>query len=151
MGTSVLSTVNNIRILGVQFSSDLTWRCHISSVRSKMNSMIGVLNHFGSTLNCDARVKIFNAFIKPSVSFALPVWSNAGAGCTTSMDRTLRHPAHIICHNKAAELDKNLYDATSILPFRLLSLQSNVIRIFNAFATNSIFYYLDWPYYVPLT
>ena len=108
-----------------------------------MKSLIGVLNRFGSTLNCDARVKIFNAFIKPSVSFALPVWSNTGTGCMISMDRTLRHAARTICCNKAAELGKNLKDATSILPFRLLSLQSNCIRIFNAFATNSITYYLD--------
>ena len=111
-----------------------------------MNSMVGVLNRFGSTLNCNTRVKIFKAFIKPHIKFALPVWGNADAGCITSMDRTLRHAARIICRNKVAELNKNVYDVyavTLILPFTLQTLQSNVIRIFNAFTTNSISYYLD--------
>ena len=108
-----------------------------------MNNMVGLLKRFGSTLNCDTRVKIFNAFIKLQITFALPVWGNADAGCITSMDRTLRHAARVICRNKMAELDKNVYDVTLILPFRFQTLQSNVIRIFNTFTTNSISYYLD--------
>ena len=88
-------------------------------------------------------MKIFNTFIKPHITFALPVWGNAGAGCITSMDHALRHAARLICRNKMAELDKNVYDVTLILPFRLQTLQSNVIRKFNAFTTNSISYYLD--------
>ena len=142
IGTSVLPVVDKLKIVGVQFFTDLTWRCHIASVRGKMNSMVGVLNRFGSTLNCDTRVKIFNAFIKPHITFTLRVCGNADAGCITSMNRTLRHAIRVICCNKMAELDKNVNDVTLILPFRLQTWQSNVIRIFNAFITNSIAYYL---------
>ena len=44
-----------------------------------------------------------------------------------------------------ADLDKRLHDVTSMFchSIRHPTMQSNVIRVFNAFITNSILYYLD--------
>ena len=51
IGTSARPVVNTFKILNAQFSPDLTWLCHIMSVKGKISSMVGVLNRFGSTLN----------------------------------------------------------------------------------------------------
>ena len=109
IGTPALPLVDKLKILGLQFISAVTRWCHVASVRSTMNSMVGAVNHLGSTLNCDTCLKIFNAFIKPQVTFTLPVWGNADAGCITSMDHTLCHVVYITRRYKKAELDKRPY------------------------------------------
>ena len=63
--SSALTIVDKLKILGIYFSKDLSWRYHVSHVRKKVISMVGVLNHFASTLNCDTRSKVFCAFVKP--------------------------------------------------------------------------------------
>ena len=105
--------------------------------------MVSVLHRFGSTLNCDTRAKIFGSFIKSHLLNALPVWCNAGSSTDVSIDRTIRHAAHIILHNKYAELDKQTAKTLDILPFKLIKLKYNVLRVCNILSNNDNSAYLD--------
>ena len=73
----------------------------------------------------------------------MPVWCNAGFSTDVSMDRTIRHVAHIILRNKYAELDKQTTKTLDILPFKLTKLKYNVLRIFKILSNNDNSAYLD--------
>ena len=74
LNNAPVAQVHTIKILGVTLSDDLSWNIHAKAVRSSVNSMIGVLRRFSPSLNTDARLKIFNAFILPRITYCLPVW-----------------------------------------------------------------------------
>ena len=87
--------------------------------------------------------KLFGSFIKPHLLYALPVWCNSGFSIDVSMDRTIRHAVRIILCNKYAELDKQTAKTFNILPFKLIKLKYNVLRIFNILSNNDNSAYLD--------
>ena len=114
----------------------------IYHVRKKVISMVGVLNRFGSTLNCDTRSKVFCVFVKPHLLFALPVWGNADTGNITAMGRTILQAARIIPWSLSATLGKETAAALDIIPFKFLTFKYNVLKIFNFLSSNEILYYL---------
>ena len=116
-GSSALPIVDKIKILGIYCFKDLSWRHHVSHVRKKVISMAGVLNRFGSTLNCDTSSKVFCAFVKPHLLFALLVWGNAGTGSITTMDHTIFQAVCIILRSRSATLVKETAAALDIISF----------------------------------
>ena len=69
-----ISAVDNLKILGVFFTTDLKWHLHHSSIRCKISHMIGVVHRFDKSLDLASRTKIVTAFILPHLRFCLPVW-----------------------------------------------------------------------------
>ena len=59
--------VRKLKILGVTFSDDLSWHCHSSHIKSRVNGMIKSLQRVSGCLNTVARVQILNAFILPHI------------------------------------------------------------------------------------
>ena len=41
-----------------------------------MNGRLGVLKRFGQLINYKTRKQLFNAFIKPVLTYCMPVWGN---------------------------------------------------------------------------
>ena len=74
-------------ILGVIITSNLSWAMQADKVRSKMNGHLGVLRCFGQLLNYRSRLQLFNAFIKPVLTYCLPVWGNCPVLCQRAMDK----------------------------------------------------------------
>ena len=60
-----ISTVSDIKVLGVSFIRDLKWQLHQSSVRRKLSNMTSVVARFGRSLNIKARKNIFQVFVLP--------------------------------------------------------------------------------------
>ena len=65
-----ISTVSDIKVLGVSFTRDLKWQLHQSSVRRKLSNMMSVVARFGRSLNIKARKNI----VLPHLTHCLPVW-----------------------------------------------------------------------------
>jgi hypothetical protein len=130
LGTTPIVQTNATKILGVTLTDDLSWDTHAKSIRSSVNSMVGILRRFSSSLNTDTRLKIFNAFILPRITYCLPVWGNGSATATAGLDRTLLRSARIILNSSTAVLDSSVFSSTAIMPFSHLVFSKNVICIF---------------------
>ena len=68
LGIATLVNVTSMRILGVDFSNNLSWVTLSDNVRRKMNCMIGVLKKYGRTTNIDVRLKIYNSITAPHLN-----------------------------------------------------------------------------------
>ena len=109
--------VDELKILGVIFTSSIDWTTHSNAVWTKVNRMAGVLRRFGSSLNCTARLRIFHAFILPHVKYCLPIWGNMLQSHCTVFDSTIRRCAQLIQRNPRATLNSQTFINTGILPF----------------------------------
>ena len=67
IGSASIIQSNAIKMFGVTLTDNLSWNTQAKQVQSVVNSMIGVLQRFSSSLNTDAQLKILNAFILPSL------------------------------------------------------------------------------------
>ena len=83
--------------------------------------MIGVLNRLGTSLNFTSRQRIFEAFILPTITYCLPVWSNSGKSAEKAMDVVLLSTARVLQNNKNVHLNTSTHTVIGLLPFCTLS------------------------------
>ena len=68
-----IQLVTELRLLGVTFSVDLSWSVQSSKVRTSISRMIGVINRFGTSVNCITCRCVLTAFVLPKLTYCLPV------------------------------------------------------------------------------
>ena len=61
IGKMCIQYVFSMKLLGVIFSSDLSWRAHTRTVCSKLSKKLAVLRRIGCSLNTRTRAHIFKA------------------------------------------------------------------------------------------
>ena len=64
--------------------------------------MIGVINRFGTSVNCNTRTRVLTAFLLPKLTYCLPVWSAING---KAIDRVLLRVARVVLHSKTAVLN----------------------------------------------
>ena len=85
-----------MKLLGVIFSSDLSWRACTRTVCSKLSKKFAVLRRIGCSLDTRTRAHIFKAYIKPGLDHCLPVWGNFGTVQATAVNKLLLRTKRII-------------------------------------------------------
>ena len=137
LGTD-LAAVSTIRILGVEFSNDLSWVPHANKVRLKISRMTSVLHRCSRTTNFDVRRRVFNAFIKPHIFYCLPVWGNLPKTHADLMDLCMRRGLRTVLQDPKAELNTANYHATGIRGFRDTVDYVCCLRVFDAACSSSL-------------
>ena len=139
-----LGSANIIKSNAITLTDNLSWDTQAKHVQSVVNSMIGALRCLSSSLDTDARLKIFNEFMLPRIAYCLPVWSNGSATATPKLDRCLLKSVRIILNNSAAELSESVVSSTVIyiLLFYYLVFLKNVKYIFKLLQTETHLQYL---------
>ena len=114
-----ISLVPDVRVLGVTITQNLKWATHVTLIQKSAANMQGILNHLGSSLNTNCRCRILQVFILPKLSHCTPVWCCVGNLVINALHTTLRRATHIALRQKTATLDRNTYETTGLLPFRM--------------------------------
>ena len=57
----------------------------------------------------------------PKLTYAPPVWCWVDTTTAKALDTTIQHAARIVLHKQNTMLDSSTYEATSLLPFHLMS------------------------------
>ena len=74
-----LASDTPVKYLGVNIDSRLTWKKHIEVITSatyaKISKLYPLIN-FRSALNLECAMLIFKSIIRPSLTYACPVWNN---------------------------------------------------------------------------
>ena len=136
IGRCPIVRVDELKILGVIFTSSFDWTIRSNAVRTKVNRMAGVLRRFSSSLNCTTRLRIFHAFILLHVKYCL-LQSHCKA-----FDNTIRRCAQLIQRNPRATLNSQTFINTGMLSFKQLVCFSNAVSAFNIISRNEIDFYL---------
>ena len=69
-----LPQVNSVKYLGIQFTIDMSWSTHIAKICSKTRKLIGLVYRQFHLCNPETALKIYKAFIRPHVEYALITW-----------------------------------------------------------------------------
>ena len=88
---AALNTVTSIRLLGVIFSSDLTWNEHFSYIVSKCYKRFFILRNL-KRANCSSRLlhRCYAAFIQSLMLYSYPCFCNAPKYLLTKFQRVER-------------------------------------------------------------
>ena len=116
-------------MLGITITQDLKWATHATQTQKSVTKMLDVLNRFGSALNTNCRCRILQALILPKLSHCTPVWCWVSNHVVNAVDTTLQPAARIALRQKTTTLDKNTYETTSILPFRMYTQYKCLCRV----------------------
>jgi hypothetical protein len=82
-----IAEVDNIRLLGLKFSSDGTVKDHILSKAATAGKLLGMLRRQSKCLSEQARYRIYVATIRPILEYASPLFVNAPDGTLRLLDK----------------------------------------------------------------
>jgi hypothetical protein len=66
--------VVNHKHLGVTFSSDCKWHCHIQNILKSTSGQLSMLRKFKIKINRENLEKIYFTYIRPLVEYACELW-----------------------------------------------------------------------------
>jgi ribonuclease P/MRP protein subunit RPP40 len=111
LGSHRLTAVQQLTILGVTISEDLSWSCHSRRVMAKISSRMAAIRRFGRCLNMKTRLLAFNAFVRPHLDYCLPVWGNTNATIGGDFDKVLLRCLQCVSGSRAS--DRYCFSATA--------------------------------------
>ena len=75
----VLVQVYCATVLGLDIDVQLSFTCHVEKVCKKISKRIGILNKIKTCLPLKQRIIVYNAMIKPVITYANVVWHNCSS------------------------------------------------------------------------
>ena len=94
-----LNVAEQITVLEVTIDSNLDWSAQCAKVRGKINGRLSVLRCFSTSLNTCRRRLVFNAFVKPHLTYCLPVWDNTSVTDQHLFNKILIRCSRFILNN----------------------------------------------------
>jgi len=76
LGNERISRAQTFKILGLHLDENLKFVNHIKSVRSKLGFSSHIINKIKSSTSIKDRILIYNAFVKPILTYALTLWGS---------------------------------------------------------------------------
>lgn len=74
LGTEPVEIVESFKVLGVHFSSNLSWDNHVAAISKKVYQTIGILNKNRFVLPERIKLFLYNSLILPHIRYAHLVW-----------------------------------------------------------------------------
>ena len=69
-----LEEVDHHPYLGVELTSDLTWKTHISNITSKANIILNLLRRHLYGCNQEVKFRAFTSLVRPHLEYSSSVW-----------------------------------------------------------------------------
>ena len=130
--------MQQLTVLGVIISDDLSWDSQSRKVRAKISSRMTAICRFGRSLNFNTRFIAFNAFIRPHLDYCLPVWGNFSLSITKDMDKVLVRCARVIHGQRDIKLSSLTEKSCGLCDFAMLVFISSVIAMFYQLRSSAI-------------
>lgn len=75
LGTSSIEIVSQHKTLGVFFSENMTWDCHINYLIAKLSRVVGIVSRCRNVLPLNIKLKIYYALFQSHLSYCHLVWA----------------------------------------------------------------------------
>jgi hypothetical protein len=122
---TIIVEVSDLKILGLHFSSNLSWRTHLLSVTSKARRLAGlcrILSRSGCSKDWCWRVHI--ALVRSVVLYAFPAWCNAPPSALDELWKIERRATKVIGSSPNVTMKSAAYKLCSNL-FTTICLSQN--------------------------
>ena len=94
----VLCIKDNTKYLGLTITSDLIWNSHIQKVRSKANSVLGLLRRNLRTASKAMKTQAYEALVRPHLEYTCTVWDPHTQVKVRRLDSVQRRAARYVCN-----------------------------------------------------
>ena len=74
---SEIPSLNSVNILGLQISSNLSWRDHIVQIAKSASKKLGVLFRCKQYFNAAQLFKLYTGFIRPCLEYCSHIWGSS--------------------------------------------------------------------------
>ena len=95
-----------------------------------MTAKINAIQRFSRSQNTKTRAVAYNAFMRPHISYCLPVWGNASKEICDRMDRALLKCARTVIGDPKATITRSVIDVLNIFNFADLVFLHDVLASF---------------------
>ena len=112
MGKSPISRVKVNKFLGVNIDENLTWKDHISVVKSKLSKTIGIMYRASTFLNQSSLFTLYCSLFLPYMTYCLEIWGNTYKSNTLCIFILQKKVLRII-------IGANRYDHTNCIFYNL--------------------------------
>lgn len=128
-----------VNYLGIRLSHNLLWNEHITSLKSKISSGIGILYKFKNKLNSDAKMLIYKSLIHSHLTY-LPIIYGCKDNSSLKSLQSAQNKALKLVFNlplRFSTLDLFNNYAKNVLPIKGLYKQKVIMYVFKAIRENA--------------
>ena len=97
-----LNSIQEVKLLGVTFDSQLTFKSHIGNICMKAGTKINALSRFCSVLDKQSRYEMFYRFILSYFKFCSVVWHNCSVSDMKKIENIQKRALRIIVNDSNA-------------------------------------------------
>ena len=87
---------DKIKLLGVTFNRQHSFRSHLRNVSSKANQRLHFFKKVGPLLNVPGKLAVYKGFVRPTMEYSCLVWMGASDTSLRQLDRVQRRALHLI-------------------------------------------------------
>ena len=87
---------DEIKLLGVTFDRQLSFRSHLRNVSSKANQRLHFFKKVAPLLNVPGKLVVYKGFVRPTMEYSCLVWMSASDTSLRQLDRVQRRALHLI-------------------------------------------------------
>jgi len=93
---NTLLRVDHHPYLGVELTSDLTWKHHINNITGKANKILNLLRRHLYNCNQEVKKKAFTTFVRPHLEYSSSVWDPYYKQDITALEKVQRRGARFV-------------------------------------------------------
>ena len=107
--------VNNFRFLGVNLSHNLSWKCHIDSVRNDFCICLGIIYKARGYLNTGCLLSIFHSLATTHLNYCITTWRNINSALTSKLQNLYNRILGLIFYRHPQENINDIYKNLALL------------------------------------
>ena len=133
-----LGSVNEVKLLGITFDSNLTFTNHIDGLCKKAGRKINVLRRLSKSLNIEAKQKLFHSFILSHFNFCPVVWNYCSITDMRKIENIQKRALRIIYGNYNATYQhlRHLSNRPLLYVERLRMIAIEIFKIYHNIGPN---------------
>jgi hypothetical protein len=135
---NVITTLPNVKFLGIYIHNSINWSCHIEYIIPKLSSACYIMRSIKPFMSLNTLETIYYYYFNTIISYSLPFWGNS-LQCI-KIFRMQKRIIRIMIGCKSTVSYRNLFRRLEILPFvsqYILSLMLFVVKNKILFILNS--------------
>lgn len=125
----ILQKTTSEKYLGLILDSGLTWKPHIMSLKSKLQSLMGLLRSFAKCLPRKVKYLIYNSLVKPHLDYLIEIWGCAAKTNLNIIQIAQNKLIKILFHYDFLESTEKIYNETKFLTIKQIYISSTCTLI----------------------
>ena len=113
---TVISTQDEMELLGVTIDNKLRFEGQIRKICSKVSQQVVVLNRLKKILPFELRSNIYRAFIAPHFNYCLESWHHCGKRGCAKLEKINERALRFVTHNKSTTYEMLLKQLNLLSP-----------------------------------